>query len=54
MQVLKTCRCNADDDKEKCNMQANDMAKTVNNWKTPGASDWGHHSLANYCFYNYC
>ena len=25
----------------KCNMQANDMATTVNNWKTPGASNRG-------------
>ena len=32
-----------DDDMAKCNMQANDMATTVNNWKTPGASDSGRY-----------
>ena len=25
----------------KCNTQANDMATTVNNWQTPGASNPG-------------
>ena len=28
----------------KCNRQANDMATTMNDWKTPGASDSGHYS----------
>ena len=28
----------------KCNTQANDMATTVNNWRTPGASDLGRYS----------
>ena len=27
----------------KCNTQANDMATTTNNWKTPGASDPGRY-----------
>ena len=26
------------------NMQENDMATTVNNWKTPGASDSGRYN----------
>ena len=28
----------------KCNMQANDMATTANNWQTPGASNPGRYS----------
>ena len=28
----------------KCNMQANDMATTANNWTTPGTSVSGHHN----------
>ena len=28
----------------KCNTQANDMATTTNNWKTPGASDPGRYN----------
>ena len=28
----------------RCNMQANDMAKIANNWKTPGAMDSGRHN----------
>ena len=44
MQVSKTCRCNADDDMARCNTQANDMAKTTNNWKTPGAMVSGRHN----------
>ena len=38
----------ADDDMEKCNTQANDMATTANNWKTPGTSDSGRYSTALY------
>ena len=38
MQVLKTCRCNVDDDMARCNTQANDKATTANNWKTPGGT----------------
>ena len=34
-------QCNAHDDMAKCNTQANDMAMTANNWKTPGASNPG-------------
>ena len=34
---------NANDDMAKCNTQANDMAKTANNWRTPGASDPGRY-----------
>ena len=34
----------ADDDMAKCNTQANDMATTANNWKTPDASDPGRYS----------
>ena len=30
----------------KCNMQANDMATTANNWQTPGASDPGRYRHA--------
>ena len=44
MQVLKTRLCNADDDMARCNTQANDMAKTANNWKTPGATVSGRHN----------
>ena len=44
MQVLKTCRCNADDDMARCNTQANDRATTANNWKTPGASVSGRYN----------
>ena len=28
----------------KCNTQANDMAKTANNWQTPGASNPGRYN----------
>ena len=28
----------------KCNMQANDLATAVNNWKTPGTSVSGHYN----------
>ena len=28
----------------KCNTQANDMAKTTNNWHTPGASNPGRYN----------
>ena len=28
----------------KCNMQANDMATTANNWQTPGASNPGRYN----------
>ena len=34
----------ADDDMAKCNTQANDMAKTANNWMTPGASNPGRYN----------
>ena len=34
-------KCNAYDDMAKCNTQANDKARTANNWQTPGASDPG-------------
>ena len=44
MQVLKTWWCNAHDDMTRCNTQANDMATTANNWKTPGASVSGCHN----------
>ena len=44
MQVLKTCRCNADDDMARCNTQANDMATPANNWKTPGTMVSGRYS----------
>ena len=40
----KTCRCNADDGMERCNMQANDKATTTNNWRTPGTSVSGRHN----------
>ena len=29
---------------KKCNTQANNMATTANNWKTPGALDPGHYN----------
>ena len=32
----------------KCNTQADDMATTVNNWKTPGASDSGRYRDASF------
>ena len=41
MQVLKTCRCNADDDMATCKTQENDMSKAANNWKTPGTTVLG-------------
>ena len=44
MQVLKTWWCNAHDDMTRCNTQANDMAMTKNNWKTPGTSVSGRHN----------
>ena len=44
MQVLKTCRCIADDDMARCNTQANDKTTTTNNWKTPGAMVSGRHT----------
>ena len=28
----------------KCNTQAHDMARTANNWQTPGASDPGRYN----------
>ena len=37
-------KSNAHDDMVKCNTQANDMATTANNWKTPGASDPGRYN----------
>ena len=30
----------------KCNMQANDMAMTANNWRTPGATNPGRYKRA--------
>ena len=42
---LKACRRNADDDMAKCNTQANDMATTMNSWKTPSASNPGRYNL---------
>ena len=44
MQVLKTCKCNADDDMARSNTQAEDTATTTNNWKIPGASDSGRYN----------
>ena len=44
MQVLKTWWCNAHDDMTRCNTQANDMATTANNWKTPGTSVSGRYN----------
>ena len=37
-------QCNAHDDMTKCNTQANDMATTTNNWRTPGASNPGRYT----------
>ena len=42
----KTCRCNVDDDMARCNTQANDIAKTANNWKTPGTMVLGRYNVA--------
>ena len=44
MQVLKICRCNADDDMARCNRQVKDKATIANNWKTPGAAVSGRHN----------
>ena len=37
-------QCNAHDDMIKCNTQANGMATTANNWRTPGASNPGRYN----------
>ena len=36
-------QCNAHNDMIKCNTQANDMAMTANNWRTPGTSATGRY-----------
>ena len=47
-------QCNAHDDIIKCNTQTNYMAKTANNWRTPGASNPGRYIEVLVIYFSWC